>query len=46
MKNIILLKIFNSEFPYMEVWFNDQNSNSIEMEDKIKYNILEWLNIY
>ena len=24
--NIIFLKIFNSEFSYIEVWFTDQNS--------------------
>ena len=33
-KNFIFLKIFNSEFPYSEVWFADQNSKLLEIEDK------------
>ena len=28
-----LLKTFNSEFSYFEVWFADQNSKSSEIED-------------
>ena len=34
-KNFIFLKAFNSEFLYVEVWFTDQNSNPLEIEDKI-----------
>ena len=26
---------FNSEFSYFEVWFTDQKSKSLEIEDKI-----------
>ena len=33
-KNFMLLKTFGSEFPYIEVWFTDQNSNPFEIEDK------------
>ena len=33
-KNFILLKKFNSEFSYIEVWFTDQNSKPQETEDK------------
>ena len=33
-KNVILLKIFKSEFPYIEVWFTDQNSKPLEAKDK------------
>ena len=29
-------KTFNSEFPYIEVWFTDHNSRPIEIEDRIK----------
>ena len=29
------LETFNSEFLYIEVWFTDQNSKSLEIEDKI-----------
>ena len=31
----IFLKIFNSEFSYIELWFADQNSKVLEIEDKI-----------
>ena len=34
-KNSIFLKRFDSEFSYIEVWFTDQNSNPLEIEDKI-----------
>ena len=34
-KNLIFLKTFDSEFSYIEVWITDQNSNSLEIEDKI-----------
>ena len=34
-KNFIFWKAFDSEFSCIEVWFTDQNSNSLEIEDKI-----------
>ena len=34
-KNNIFLKMFNSEFQEIEVWFTDQNSQPLEIEDKI-----------
>ena len=34
-ENFMFLKAFNSEFLYMEVWFTYQNSNPLEIEDKI-----------
>ena len=34
-ENFIFLKTFDSEFSYIEVWFIDQNSNPLEIEDKI-----------
>ena len=34
-KNYIFLKTFNSEFSFIEVWFTDQNSEPLEIEDKI-----------
>ena len=39
-KNFIFLKIFNSEFSYIEVWFTDQNSKSLEIEDKINITLV------
>ena len=34
-KNFIFSKNFNSEFSFIEVWFTDQNSKPLEIEDKI-----------
>ena len=34
-KNFIFLKTFNSEFLYIKVWFTDQSSKPLEVEDKI-----------
>ena len=36
-KNFIFLKTFNSEFSYIEVWFTDQYSKPLDIEDKIKF---------
>ena len=33
--NHIFLKTFNSEYDEIKVWFTDQNSEPLEMEDKI-----------
>ena len=33
--NRIFLKTFNSEYDKIKVWFTDQNSNPLEMEDRI-----------
>ena len=33
--NFIPLKTFNSEFQTIEVWFTDQNSQPLEIKDKI-----------
>ena len=32
-EHFIFLKTFDSEFSYIEVWFIDQNSNSLKVED-------------
>ena len=39
-KNFILLKTFNSLFSYMQVWLTDQNSNPLEIEDKINITLV------
>ena len=36
----VFLKIFNSEFSYIEVFFTDQNSKTLEIEDKIIINLV------
>ena len=33
--NHIFLKTFNSEFQAIKVWFTDQNSQPLEIEDRI-----------
>ena len=39
-KNVISLKTFNSEFLYIEVWFTDQNSKRLRIEDKINITLV------
>ena len=38
--NFILLKSFSSEFSYIEVWFTDQTSKPLEIEDKINITLV------
>ena len=38
--NHIFLKTFNSEFQAIEVWFTDQNSQPLEIEDKINLTLV------
>ena len=39
-KNFIFLKTFNSEFSYIKVWFTDQNSKLLEIDDKISITLV------
>ena len=39
-KNFIFLKTFRSDFSYIKVWFTDQNSKPLEIEDKIKITLV------
>ena len=39
-KNHIFLETFNLEFQEIEVWFIDQNSQSLETEDKINLTLV------
>ena len=39
-RNFIFLKNFNSEFPYIKVWFTDQNSKPLEIKDKINITLV------
>ena len=39
-KKFIFLKNFNSEFSYIEVWFTDQNSKPLEIEDKLNITLV------
>ena len=41
-KNHVFLKIFNSEFQAIEVWFTDHNSQPLEIEDKINKGFLSF----
>ena len=38
--NHVFLKIFNSEFQEIKIWFTDQTSASLELEDKINVTLI------
>ena len=38
--NYIFLKTFNSEYDEIKVWFTDQNSQPLEIEDRINLTIV------
>ena len=38
--NYIFIKAFNSEFPNIDVWFTDQNSQPLEIEDRINLTLV------
>ena len=38
--NHIFLKAFNSEFQAIRIWFTDQTSKSLEVEDKINLTLI------
>ena len=38
--NHIFLKTFNSEYDEIKVWFTDQNSKPLEIEDRINLTIV------
>ena len=35
--NHIFLRTFSSEYNKIEVWFTDQNSQTLEIEDRLKF---------
>ena len=39
-ESFIFLITFDSEFSYIEVWFTDQNSNPLEIENKINITLV------
>ena len=39
-KNHLILKIFRSEFQDIRVWFTDQNSQPLEIEDRINLTVV------
>ena len=39
-KNFTFLKTLNSAFSYAEVWFTDQNSKPLEIEDQINITLV------
>ena len=38
--NQVFLKIFNSEFQEVKIWFTDQTSQPLELEDKINVTLI------
>ena len=39
-KNFLLSNTFDSNFPYIEVWFTHQSSKLLEIEDKINVTLV------
>ena len=39
-ENFTFLKTFDSEFSYIEVWFTNENSNPLEIEDTVNINLV------
>ena len=39
-KNFIFVKIFDSEFSYVEEWFTDQNSKPLEIEGQVNITLV------
>ena len=39
-KNLIYLKTFNSEFQIIEVWFTDENSQPLQIDDRINLTLV------
>ena len=38
--NFFLKTAFNTEFSYIEIWFTDENSKPLEIEDKINISLV------
>ena len=38
--SITMLKTTNSEFPFIQVWFTDQNNRPLEIEDSINITLI------
>ena len=36
----LFLRTFNSEFSYVKVWFTDQNSEPLEIEDEVNITLV------
>ena len=46
-ENHIFLKTFNSEFQGIRVWITDQNSQALEIEDRINLTpVIKWYSHY
>ena len=39
-KLLIFLKTMNTEFSEIEIWFTDQNNNSLEIEDNVNISLI------
>ena len=39
-KSLIFLKMMNTEFSEIEIWFTDQNNNSLEIEDNVNISLI------
>ena len=39
-KSLIFLRTMNTEFSEIEIWFTDQNNNSLEIEDNVDISLI------
>ena len=40
--SLTMLKTTNSEFPFIQVWFTDQNNRPLEIEDSVNVTLIIW----
>ena len=40
---LTMLDTTNAEFSFVEVWFTDQNSEPLEIEDNVNLTLIIWL---
>ena len=38
--SLTMLKATNSEFPFIQVWFTDQNNRPLEIEDSVNITLI------
>ena len=41
---LIMLKTFNTEFSFIEIWFTDQDNRSLEIEDSVNISLIVGIN--
>ena len=42
--SLIMLKMVNTEFSFIEIWFTDQNNRPLEIEDSVNISLIVGIN--